>query len=1685
MAGSGGTVNIAMAVMQSGAASHIIHIPQPAPVPNDPPTCWEKLQCYMFGPKDNMDLIRAAREGKHEDCKKIMQKGISNINTQDKTTKQTALHTAAYHGKEKLVDLLLSYKAKHNIQDSQGNTPLHLAIKNGHCSCSKRILEYASQKINVANKAHNTPLHLAVKKGYKEIADELLKKSTANINAPDNIKRTALHIAAQQGKEEFVDLLLNHRAKCNIQDSQGNTPLHLAIKNDHCSCSKRILEWNNVNINIVNEEMETPLHIAVSKDYKNIVEKCLEKSTVDSGAQNKKNIETALYNDVSKDYKEIVEKLLEKSTANIDAQNKESKDTALHIAIRMKKDDLVDLLLRYNANCNAQNSKGSTPLHLAIKHIPQRVERILQCKNLQTDLVSEDYNTPLYLAVKKNNMVIVKKLLDMGTANIDAQDKKAKQTALHVAANCGKEEIVEVLLNHNANCNIQDSQGNTPLHLAIIKGHHSCSEKILGGNTANIHLVNENQDSPLHLAVKVGHVTIADKLLDMELDYNAVDSLGNTALHLLAEGGYLDCCKKLLQKDVVNLNAKNDTGDTPLHLATRAGKSNIVTLLQHYPGDCNSQNNSQDTPLHLAVNGGHFNCVTELLRFKNLRIDSTNKDDSTALHCAVKNGNSDIVALLLLHHANCNAKDRLGNTPLHCAVTKGNEACCIKLLECSNLEINEMNTSQEAALHVAARLGRHSMCDLILKHPDKIIDIKDKQEHTPLHLATKENNHEVIKLLLSKGADWRLRDKHSYVPLHYAAAKGYEESCEYLANAVKESGKSYAFKLKNRRTPLILAAMAGHHHCCEMLPLDNIDQQDSFGKTALIYAIEADYENTALFLLRNNAKTDVEILSKKNKANQTKKELKEKKSQIKEHTTILHLAAEKRANKCLECLLKDPNTKELLSRTDENGHTPLHEAINSEALDCAKILLFEGTSPMATTNAGMTPLHLAAKKGDPGLCSLLLSYKVDMNAENNDQETPLHMAAKHGCLDACRALMKKGIRKLAKDKSGRTPLHLAAENGHAQVVQFLIKKGGHPHERDDKDSTALHLAAAKGHLQVCQILVSNARRLVTTMNKEGKLSMDVAFENQKDDVFAFLISKLKPETENGGGPHSAPDNAKKKNMEKRTLFHKYMHQALRPQGQNKPREAAAEGILASEWWTAAFFIEDEEKGHNSDTEDEYSDTQERSPYCTNFHEMINNHPGLALKALDRYHASLSPKSDQNHNFRLFEDNLCSEAGVKHSGRSHAPMTGQRLLQDHPVSLMMKKPEWPNLLQHPFTDSWLMYFWRISVFYIFMLLLFIEVVYLTSLHFFMDNVDNWVQIKHKCNTTQEQFCHLSSSPGKGEDHADAMQGGLLLGKVNTQVDSNFKCSQRTSLVQWQWIFVVVMTIIIAFLECICVYRLRMKYLKWQRLVKISQLIFTFLSWLPIGTCGFQHNVSNGWQWHCGIIGLLLEWILVINMLNQLPVLFVFMPITKRFFFGYIKALLYITLLLFAFSYIFQLLLDDYDAFQSRPLAMIKMIVWLFGDLNYESTFIEKHPLHPDMTMLMFVSFIIIMGGFIANLAVTLPSERLDEFRRDATFFQKLTQSTLLLEIQACFPWFQQQEFKNKADKSKSWMKNLIDKMLQKIFSANIIEETKKDNPLEDLEQQVATLVDMCQEQGREMKELRQQLILLFKLMAEKD
>lgn len=52
-------------------------------------------------------------------------------------------------------------------------------------------------------------------------------------------------------------------------------------------------------------------------------------------------------------------------------------------------------------------------------------------------------------------------------------------TALHIAALCGKQQLIEVLLRHRADLSAGDYLGCTPLHISCQRGHHTVSVSVI------------------------------------------------------------------------------------------------------------------------------------------------------------------------------------------------------------------------------------------------------------------------------------------------------------------------------------------------------------------------------------------------------------------------------------------------------------------------------------------------------------------------------------------------------------------------------------------------------------------------------------------------------------------------------------------------------------------------------------------------------------------------------------------------------------------------------------------------------------------------------------------------------------------------------------------------------------------------------------------------------------------------------------------------------------------------------------------------------------------------------------------------------------------------------------------------------------------------------------------------------
>lgn len=60
-------------------------------------------------------------------------------------------------------------------------------------------------------------------------------------------------------------------AELDVQDAEGQTPLHFAVEKNQESCCSLLLDLG-ANPNIVNTAMMAPIHLAISKEHNLLVE---------------------------------------------------------------------------------------------------------------------------------------------------------------------------------------------------------------------------------------------------------------------------------------------------------------------------------------------------------------------------------------------------------------------------------------------------------------------------------------------------------------------------------------------------------------------------------------------------------------------------------------------------------------------------------------------------------------------------------------------------------------------------------------------------------------------------------------------------------------------------------------------------------------------------------------------------------------------------------------------------------------------------------------------------------------------------------------------------------------------------------------------------------------------------------------------------------------------------------------------------------------------------------------------------------------------------------------------------------------------------------------------------------------------------------------------------------------------
>jgi len=177
------------------------------------------------------------------------------------TSASAGLPGWAAHGRLDKVAGLLSLRANVNYQDSSGGqAALHAVAQSGHVAASLALLE-ARAAVDLEEEQALRPLHWAALHGHVAASAVLLEANAAPGRPPDVLGQHPLHLAARVGAEAVVELLLSQRAPPDEADAEGCTPLLWAAYGGHRNAAMLLLA-QRVDVNARDETGQTALHWA-------------------------------------------------------------------------------------------------------------------------------------------------------------------------------------------------------------------------------------------------------------------------------------------------------------------------------------------------------------------------------------------------------------------------------------------------------------------------------------------------------------------------------------------------------------------------------------------------------------------------------------------------------------------------------------------------------------------------------------------------------------------------------------------------------------------------------------------------------------------------------------------------------------------------------------------------------------------------------------------------------------------------------------------------------------------------------------------------------------------------------------------------------------------------------------------------------------------------------------------------------------------------------------------------------------------------------------------------------------------------------------------------------------------------------------------------------------------------------
>ncbi|CAN0423803.1 unnamed protein product [Lampetra fluviatilis] len=419
--------------------------------------------------------------------------------------------------------------------------------------------------------------------------------------------------------------------------------------------------------------------------------------------------------------------------ALLDARDPSSGDAPLHVAARRGHVEIAECLLQNGADVDARNKTQSTAFSLAVEASHRTLAQLLIEWGCAAG--AEGGSVPSSLDGGRTRE-LRKQMLEYGEfwrqavssiMNGDTAELRAI-VGDHIS---GKRQLTSL----SCRC----INGSSLLHTAAHFGDTETIQDLLGWGV-DVNLLDYRDAMPLHRA---RHGPATQLLLEHGGAVNVLDADGNSAMHMRCYGepgqpSALDAARLLLESGA-SLLQPNNRGLLPWHCAAMQGRSDMLALLlAAWTGSRENlvrevASSASPSPAYLATACGFLTCARWL--FSQGFPFKESEADKLLLGILRKEIELDdpreTVEFLLNNGASVNAETPQGDSPLHLAAPE-----CPELVE------------------------------LLMEH-GAAVDGVDASGQSPLFQATRTGSMAAAALMLSHGADVKMRDSQGLTAFDY------------------------------------------------------------------------------------------------------------------------------------------------------------------------------------------------------------------------------------------------------------------------------------------------------------------------------------------------------------------------------------------------------------------------------------------------------------------------------------------------------------------------------------------------------------------------------------------------------------------------------------------------------------------------------------------------------------------------------------------------------------------------------------------------------------------------------------------------------------------------------------------------------------------------------------------------------